>query len=265
MESESLYLLDNVDLSVPENDVFLHRRLKLIALGLVLFAKKQSNFKKLIFNGLFDRNFYLPNTEVHLSADDITLIKWIPQINPLIAEKQLIWLFNEMEYVQLPEREKLITILHLAFDKPTPQAAAWGIIFNETLGVFVAGHPFDIKSSIDYSQVVIVDSNWKQFKPHILAKRINKASIKVLTKCMESANYDLKRLEPEVSSWLWEGSEIKLYYAKRNGDFEDILNCAHKSGLLCFVTTEDINVLALQPCITGSYDCTLLAPLIRLE
>lgn len=241
------------------------RRLESVAFSLLMLAGQQDSFRQLLLRRLRDRNLMLSDTaEVPEIDVENAPIEWVPPINPMIAERKLNWLFNEISYTQGLQREKLIEILNLACVAPMPKAADWGIVFNETLGVYVAGHPFRIARRMDYSQAVILDSDWELLEPHNLAKLVNKASLMVLKKCIEAAGSDLERLEPEVGSWLWEGSEVKLYCAESVQDFENVLARVSKSGLLFASVTDEVNALALQPCVTDSFDHTLLAGLTML-
>lgn len=85
-----------------------------------------------------------------------------------------------------------------------------------------------------------------------------------LSKCIEDAGFKLDRLEPEVGSWLLEGSGVRLYGAARDQDFKDVLACVSATGLPFASVSEEVDMLALQPCITGSYE-TLLAAMTPLQ
>ncbi|MBI2033845.1 MAG: hypothetical protein HYT13_01975 [Candidatus Liptonbacteria bacterium] len=239
--------------------------LETAALGFLGLAKKSGSFREWLKRRLFDRELILLGaTEFPEAALEYEHGEWVPSIHPAIAERKLTWLFDEIDCAPEPQRQGVVKILNLACGHTMPRAAAWGIVFVETLGVFVSGHPFR-SPRVDYSQAVILGPGWNLLKPHDLTKRVNKASLTALTKCIEAASLDLKRLEPEVASWLWKGSGVRLYSAQSNQDFEDVLAHVRKSGLsFASVSEGKVDVLALQPCITGSYD-TLLAGLAQLE
>ena len=237
-------------------------RLESVALGLLVLAKKSDFFKKRLMQHLYEHDLILLGTiEIPEVPLEYGHIKWIPSINPKVVERKLVWLFNEIDYASDLQRQRIIKILSLAYRKPVPKMAAWGILFNETLGLTM-GDP-DLDCCLEYSQVVILGSGWHKLELQNLTKQVSKVSLMALTRCIEEANFNLNRLEPEVSSWLLEGSGIKLYSAKNDQDFEEILIHARDCGLPFASISEDVNLIALQPSITGSYD-TLLAKLTSL-
>jgi hypothetical protein len=238
--------------------------LESVALGLLVLAIKSNYFKKELVQYLFENDLILPKTITNQGFyQNYESIKWILPINPSIAESKLKWLVNEIEYVSDAEREKIIRILDLAYRKPVPEMAAWGIVFNETLGVFVAGHPFFVDRHLEYSQAIILSPNWRNLEPQNLTKQISRISLMTLTKCIEEAELDFKRLEPEVSSWLLEGKNLELYVAKNEKDFKGILTHLSNSGIIYTSISNEINLIALQPSVTGSYE-TLFAKLTLL-
>ena len=233
-----------------------------VALGLLALAMKFEFFKKQLMQHLFDHDFILPaGFEMPEVSLDYRHIKWIPSIHPNVAEDKLIWLLNEIEQAPEMERQRVIKILSFAYKKMMPEMAAWGILFGETLFVAV-GNP-DVTSA-EYSQVIVLDPSWKELDSQNLVKKVNEVSLAMLTRCIEEANFNIKRLEPEVSSWLLKGSGLKLYSAKTNQDFKDILTNLNDCGMPFVYNSENnIGVIALQPSITGSYDI-LLAKLTPL-
>ncbi|MEK7572685.1 MAG: hypothetical protein AAB493_02430 [Patescibacteria group bacterium] len=237
-------------------------RLESVALGLLVLAKKSDLFKKRLMQRLFEHDLILPDTvEISEVPLEYEHIKWIPLINPKVAERKLVWLSNEIDYAPDLQRQRIIKILSLTYRKPVPKMAAWGIFFNETLGLTL-GDP-DFYCCLEYSQVIILGSGWHKSEPQNLTKQVSMVSLMALTRCIEEAHFNLNRLEPEVSSWLLEGSGIQLYSAKNDQDFEEILVHARDCGLPFASISEDVNLIALQPSITGSYD-TLLAKLTSL-
>ncbi|MDP3974831.1 MAG: hypothetical protein Q8P88_00895 [Candidatus Jorgensenbacteria bacterium] len=238
-------------------------RLDSVALGFLVLAARASFFMEWLAQRLRDRALILPGV-IEVPAFEHEPVEWVPPINPAVAEQKLTWLLNEMEYAPERQRQRIINILNLAHRNPVPQAAAWGFIFNETLGVFVAGHPFNFNTLVDYSQAVIVGPGWHLLAPHDLTRKVSRVSLMALSKCIEDAGFKLDRLEPEVGSWLLEGSGVRLYDAENGQSFKDVLACVRESGLPFASISEEVDMLALQPCITGSYE-TLLAELTPLE
>lgn len=237
--------------------------LESVVLGFLALAARADFFKEWLTQRLSDCKLVLPEA-LEVPAFEPEHIGWVPPINPAVAERKLAWLLNEMEYAPERERQRIINLLNLASRNPVPQAAAWGFVFNETLGVFVAGHPFNFSTLVDYSQAVIVGPGWTRLKPQELTKRVSRVSLLALAKCVEDAGFKLDRLEPEVGSWLLEGSGVRLYGAESGRSFKDVLASVRESGLPFASVFEEVDMLALQPCITGSYD-TLLAELTPLE
>ena len=237
--------------------------LESVALGFLAFAARADFFKEWLTQRLSDLKLVLLDT-IEIPAFEPEHIEWVPPINPAVAERKLAWLLNEMEYAPERQRQRIVNLLNLASRNPVPQAAAWGFIFNETLGVFVAGHPFRFNTLVDYSQAVIVGPGWNRLKPQDLTRRVSRVSLLALSKCIEGAGFKLDRLEPEVGSWLLEGSGVRLYGAENGQEIKDVLVCVRESGLPFASIFEEVDMLALQPCITGSYD-TLLAELTPLE
>jgi hypothetical protein len=238
--------------------------LETVALGFLALAVKSDFFKKWIKQRLLVRETTLTDAsgipEINFEYEHIS---WLPPINLVVAESKLSWLFSEIDYAPEYQKQRIIGILNLACGTPVPQAAAWGIVFNETLGPTL-GNPELFNRCIDYSQVVILGPGWNLFKPQDLTRQVSRVSLQALAKCIEDANFKLDRLEPEVSSWLLEGSGVRLYSAESDQDLKNVLTSMRKSGLPLASISEEVNMLALQPCITGSYD-TLLAELTPLE
>ncbi|GEM_PF-3285706 len=244
-------------------DVLPLSHLESVALGFLALAAGASFFKEWLTERLSERTLALPDI-IEIPAFEPAHIEWIPPISPAVAERKLIWLLNEMEYAPERQRQRVINILNLSHQTPIPKAAAWGIVFNETLGVFVAGHPFRFNTLVDYSQTVIVGPEWTRLKSHELTKCVSRVSLMATAKCIEHASFKLERLEPEVSSWLLEGSGVRLYGAESGQSFNDVLARVRESGLPYAFLSEKVDMLALQPCITGSYE-TLLAELTPVE
>lgn len=237
--------------------------LESVALGFSELAGMSDDFKGWLKHRLLERELVFIDA-ANLSVDPgYAPPDWVPAIHPGIADRKLTWLLDKIENAPKRQRQEVVKILTLACGDIMPKAAAWGVVMVETLGVFVAGHPFR-SLRLDYSQTVIVGPGWNRLKPQNLTKQVSKASLMVLAKCVEDADFKLERLEPEVSAWLVEGSGIKLYGAERSQDFADVLVRVGKSGLPLVSISEEVDVLALQPCIDGSYD-TLLAGLTELQ
>ncbi|TSC81750.1 MAG: hypothetical protein G01um101420_855 [Parcubacteria group bacterium Gr01-1014_20] len=237
--------------------------LKAVALGFSELAKMSNDFKAWLKRQLLDRELILLDAANSPVDSERVDVDWVPSIHPAIADRKLNWLFEEIELVPKPQRQEVVRVFNLACGDTAPKAAAWGVVFVETLGVFVAGHPFR-SPRLDYSQTVILGPGWNQLQPQNLTKQVSKASLAALTKCVEDADFKLERLEPEVSAWLLEGSGVKLYGAESGQDFADVLAHVRKSGLPFASSSEEVDMLALQPCINGSYDI-LLAGLTVLE
>jgi hypothetical protein len=248
--------------STQENVQLTH--LESVSLGLLGLAKESSYFKNQLLKQLYEHELILtdasPLQELNL---DYGHVKWIPFINPGVAESKLTWLCREANNTSNEEREKIVQILSLAYQDPTPKMAAWGIVFNETLGVFVAGHPFFLDQCLKYSQVIILGPTWRELESQNLSKQINRASLLTLSRCIEEAKFNLKKLDPEVSSWLLEGSGLELYGAESKEDFTEIVTQVKNCGLPFSSLSEEVDLIALQPCVTGSYE-TLLAKLTML-
>lgn len=239
-------------------------KLESVALGLLALATKSEVIQKKLMQGLYEYDLIMSNLEnTSEESLDFSHIEWIPFINTRIAESKLFWLINEINHASDEERQRVVKILSYTYRNPVPQMAAWGFIFNETLGVFVAGHPFNVDMRLEYSQVIIVGPNWRQLEPQNLAKQVSRISLMALSKCIEEANFNLKRIEPEVSSWLLEGSGLELYCAKDEEELNEILIKAQNCGLLCSSISEEVKLIALQPSVSGSYE-TLLAKLTAL-
>jgi hypothetical protein len=237
--------------------------LELVALSFLALAAEVNFFKEWLTQRLRDCKLVIPDA-ADVPEFEHEHIEWVPSINPAVAERKLAWLFSEIEYAPECQRQRVVNILNLASRNPVPQAAAWGFVFVETLGVFVAGHPFRFNSKVDYSQAVVLGPSWHILASHDLTRKVSRASLMALTRCVENAGFNLNRLEPEVSSWLLEGSGVKLYGAVRDQDFKDVLVYVRASGLPFASISEEVDMIALQPCITGSYD-TLLAAMTPLQ
>lgn len=237
--------------------------LESVALGFSELAGMSNDFKAWLKQRLLERELILidvansPVDSEHEGAD------WIPSIHPAFADRKLTWLFDEIELIPKPQRQEVVRILNLPCRDTEPKAAAWGISFVETLNVFPAGHPFR-SPRLDYSQTVILGPGWNQLKPQKLTTQVSKASLMALKKCVEDADFKLERLEPEVSAWLVEGSGVKLYGAECEQDFADVFVRVRKSGLSLASVSDEVEVLALQPCIDGSFEI-LLSGLTALE
>ena len=236
-----------------------------VALGFFALTQGSSFFKKWLTQRLLDRDLVSPGVaDIHETALEYENIEWAPPINPAVAEPKLAWLFNEIDYAPERQKQRVVEILNLACGNIImPQMAAWGIAFVETLSPRPSGHPFRF-TDVDYSQVVILGPGWNLLKPQDLTRKVSRASSLALSRCVEEACFKLDRLEPEVSSWLLEGSGVRLYSAESDQHLKDVLDNVRESGLPFASISEEVDMLALQPCITGSYD-TLLAELIPLD
>ena len=234
-----------------------------VALGLVASAIKSETLKKQIIQYLFDYDLIL---QKDVEMNEVTLkcenIEWLPFVHPEIIKRKIEWLTNELKQGPELQRQRIIKILSLSYRKPVPEMAAWGILFGETLFV-VRGNPDPFSSFLEYSQVVIIGPGWQKVKPQSLTKEVSRVSLMAITRCIEEAKFDLNRLEPEVGSWFVEGSGVDLYEAKDVNDFKETFRLVQKSGIPFASVSEDLNLIALQPGITGSYE-TLLSKLTAL-
>lgn len=236
--------------------------LESVALGFSELARMSNDFKAWLKQRLLERELILIDATNSPVGSERESADWVPSIHPAFADRKLTWLFNEIELVPKLQRQEVVKILTLACGDTMPKEAAWGTIWNETLGPTLG----DLLDSVrlSYSQTVILGPGWNRLKPQNLTTQVSKASLMALAKCVEDADFKLERLEPEVSAWLVEGSGVKLYGAECKQDFADVLVRVRKSGLPLASVSEEVEVLALQPCIDGSYEI-LLAGLTALE
>jgi hypothetical protein len=238
--------------------------LESVALGLLALTMKSDFFKQQLMQQLYEHDLILTDSSETPGDDlDYENIEFIPFISPEVAVRKLSWLCNEIGFASKNEKQRIVRVLSLTYKNPIPQMAAWGFIFNETLGVFVAGHPFNIDSCLEYSQVIILGPNWQKFESQNITKQVNRISLMTLTKCIEEAKFNLKRIDPEVSSWLFEGSGLELYCAENESDYKEILVRMHNCGQPYISLSEDVDLIALRPSVTGSYEI-LLANLTAL-
>lgn len=241
--------------------------LQSIAYGIVLLAQRKKSFKEVLLNYLRDHDVLIQHSQVedidHCIPHDGELV--IP-INHLIAQSKLAWLINETKYVEQDERDYIFGILNLVDEReiPVPKAAAWGIVFNETLGPTLGD--VDLSSRLDYSQVIILKSGCKVIEKYDLAKSVNSASLGALDRCFEVARYDFQRLEPEVISWLSDSRNLEMYFSVSDSQFANVLYRVNECRLNYFMIDEEnsSSVLALQPSINGSY-CELVGELVPVE
>ena len=231
--------------------------LQSVAYSMALLAYHDKGFRESLGRYLFDKRILIPASQIDnvdaLSHDDVLFLM---PISRSIAEEKLAWLVNELEYVDIVERNRIQNILSLvAVNEYTfPQAASWGVIDNETLGVYVAGHPFR-RSGLGYSQVVILERSCSQLENFALAKLIHSVSVAALNRCVEDANYDFKRLEPEVIEWLSGPRDLELYWAAADSEFEEALTKVRMAEIKFALVDEGESgsILALQPSATGTH------------
>lgn len=228
---------------------------KTIAASMVLLAVKNEKFRVSMCRYLFNRELLVPYPqENELSVDLSSFFANTQPISEIVADRKLEWLVNELNYIDSDDRCDTLRVLGLAtLSIPDPKAAAWGILFNQTLGL-TRGNP-DFSSGLEYSQEIILNQDWEDFNKLELAQAISAASAGVLSKCLEVADYDFKRLEPEVVSWLSESRTSLLYSVSSNSEFNEVVSRAYLSGISFFVSADGAlpNIIALQPSIAGSH------------
>lgn len=227
--------------------------LETVAWSLVAHAGPNKDFKELLTRLIRERTA-APQAYFSCTGCVAPNAEWLIPLSPNDARKKAEWLMNELDYVESAERESLLGILGTAClqEWPLPEDAAWGILFNETLGP-TRGNPSVWQ--VEYTQVVIVQDWGNGFGPHEFARLVSEASSGALYRCIENANHDFRRVEPEVLAWLSDSRSLEIYHADTHSQFESVVDWAIEFGINNWVVNSDSGMagIGLQPAAKGTY------------
>lgn len=228
--------------------------LESIAYSILLFAIHDEKYKKHLLKTLYENEIlrFYEYTSMEIDYSKSTLL--FPR-NYSFAKQKLSWLINEMNFIDSDEKDNILVILNAAKEKKQilPKDAAWGIVFNETLGPTLGD--VDSINKIEYSQIIILNSGCNKIEKHDLVRFVNKVSIQVIQKCLVRADYNFNRLEPEVVFWISNSGMIELYYTQDDSQFETIYKRIEDAKIKCAILNVDemSSIIALQPSVKGSY------------
>lgn len=228
--------------------------LESVAYGLLLFAFCYEKFKQYFIKTLYEKEVLVSSNCIETIIDPQHYTFFMPR-NYLIAKQKLDWVINEFGYIESEEKESILKILNsINCKKHTqPKNGFWGFTLGEDLGPTIG--IIDFAPKIEYSQIIILKPTCDSLDKYNLTKLINNASMNIIYKCIEFANYNLKRLEPEVISWLSDSRMLELYCAMSDSQYENIFDRIKKLEIKHSVVTKnyDSSVIALQPSMAGTY------------